>query len=265
MKLEERVASALRVETESLVPPPTDLSAIRSAARAQSRRRGVVVVVCAMAVVLVLVASGVTEIGRDQSDGLPITSPSPSPKTSISTPPIDTASWTTYTSDRYDLEVGHPADWIAIPSSREWRSETDVANHLSPAHEAFQSPATDVRVSVWAAPLAPGTSIESTADIETWVQDYCEASGNAPCTGIHDRAVEMCLEKADCHPALLVPFRDDVQAFFSAGIYDAEAMTIVAVWQGESDSTVHGYGGAQRLLEAFLSTMKVWPKRPSQR
>ena len=50
-----------------------------------------------------------------------------------------------------------------------------------------------------------------------------------------------------------------MQAFFSAGIYDADAMTVVAVWRGESDSAVSPYGGAQRLLEAFLSTMEVWP------
>jgi len=58
---------------------------------------------------------------------------------------------------------------------------------------------------------------------------------------------------------MLMPFRDDVQAFFSGGIYDADAMTVVAVWRGESDPSVARYAGAQRLLEAFLSTMQVWP------
>ena len=57
----------------------------------------------------------------------------------------------------------------------------------------------------------------------------------------------------------LVPFKDDVQAFFSGGIYDADAMTVVAVWRGETDSSVEPYGGSRRLLEGFLSTMQVWP------
>ena len=48
----------------------------------------------------------------------------------------------------------------------------------------------------------------------------------------------MCLERRDCHAALLVPFKDSVQAFFSAGIYAADAMTVVAVWRGESDPEV---------------------------
>jgi hypothetical protein len=56
-----------------------------------------------------------------------------------------------------------------------------------------------------------------------------------------------------------VPFQDDVQAFFSGGIYDGDTMTVVAVWRGERDRSVARYGGAQRLLEAFLSTMQVWP------
>jgi hypothetical protein len=256
MTLEERVASALRTQTESLVPPRTDLPSIRSAARVQSRRRAAVVLASAVAVALVVVASGITEIGRDRSDGLPGTSPSPKPTTSF--PTIDTTSWTTYSSARYDLQVGHPADWTEIPAIRTWKSDVDVANHMSRAQEAFLSPGSEVRVSVWSAPLDPGTSIEATADIEAWVQAYCKASGNTPCTGIHERAVPLCLEARDCHPGLLVPFKDDVQAFFSGGTYDPQAMTVVAVWRGEADSSVTPYGGAQRLLEAFLSTMGVW-------
>ena len=63
----------------------------------------------------------------------------------------------------------------------------------------------------------------------------------------------------DCHPGLLVPFESAVLAFVNGGIYNADAMTVVAVWRGESDPSVAPYGGAQRLLEGFLSTMQVWP------
>ena len=94
----------------------------------------------------------------------------------------------------------------------------------------------------------------------SWAADYCEASGiRTPCTGIEDRAVDLCLEKWDCHPGVLVPFESQVLAFFSGGIYNADAMTVVAVWRGESDPSVARYGGARRLLEGFLSTMAVWP------
>ena len=94
-----------------------------------------------------------------------------------------------------------------------------------------------------------------------WVEDYCERSGNSPCDGIADRAVELCLEARDCHPGLLVPFGDDVQAFFSGGIYSSNAMTIVAVWESEAAPSVTPYGGAQRLLESFLPPWRSGPPR----
>ena len=163
-------------------------------------------------------------------------------------------------STQYDFTIGHPPDWTELPGDpgldlgvrRLWTS-------VSPAHEAFLSPDGHVRVSAWNAPLDAGTREESIPYLVEWVEDYCEESGNSPCTGIADRAVELCLEKWDCHPGLLVPFKDDVQAFFSGGIYAQDAMTVVAVWRRESSRFVASYGGSQRLLEAFLSTMEVWP------
>jgi hypothetical protein len=190
----------------------------------------------------------------------PTTSDAPAPTSS--TPrslESDPGSWPTYTSTRYDFTVGHPSDWTEVPSSRGWSWETDIQDWLSPAHEAFIAPDDAIRVSAWNAPLDSSAPEESIDDLVAWVEDYCERSANTPCTGIADRAVELCLEARDCHPGLLVPFSTDVQAFFSGGIYDSDAMTIVAVWRSESHPSVAPYGGAQRLLESFLSTMEVWP------
>ncbi|MBJ7453907.1 MAG: hypothetical protein JHC71_17760, partial [Blastococcus sp.] len=167
--------------------------------------------------------------------------------------------WTTYTSSQYGFKVGHPPDWNARPASRDWEA-ADAGDPLgSPAHDTFQSPTDAVRVSVWQVPLEPGTAIESREDFVTWAEDYCQGSGSSPCAGISDRAVDLCLEKWDCHPGLLVPFSTDVHAFFNAGFYPGEAMTVVAVWRGESAPAAAPYGGSQRLLEEFLSTMAVWP------
>ena len=168
-------------------------------------------------------------------------------------------SWATYTSSLYGFQVGRPRGWSEDPADVRWRSGADSIDPLTATQDTFRSAQGDVAVGVWSAPLDRGTRITSTADIETWVEDYCRAAKNTPCTGIHERAVELCLEKRDCHPGLLVPFKNDVHAFFSGGIYDAEAMTVVAVWRPETDSSVARYGGSQRLLEAFLSTMQVWP------
>ena len=264
MKLEERVASAIQAQTDQLPPTIHDLAVIRASAKAQSRRRVGIAVICAVAVVAA-VASGVAGLGERRSDGIGPVAPSPSP-TLTGTPspaeavdPIEKKGWVSYTSERYDFQIGHPAGWTEDPANRDWQSDDDSANPLSPAHEAFESRSGDVRVSAWQVPLDPATRIESIAFLEAWVEDYCESSGNTPCTGIGDRAVELCLERRDCHPGLLVPFEDDVQAFFSGGIYATGAMTVVTVWRAESAAAVARYGGAQRLLEAFLSTMEVWP------
>jgi len=233
--------------------------------RTQATRRGRAInaVTYAMAATMAVVPAGCSSAGSQRSEAAesivtPSASPTPS-EAADEVEAIDTSDWTVYSSDLYDLEVAHPPEWTQTPATRQWRLDADGKDFLSPAHEAFRSPAGNVRVSVWAAPLEPATGEETTDSIEAWVEDYCQATDNTPCDGIGDRAIALCLEKWDCHPGLLVPFRDDVQAFFSGGIYDADTMTVVAVWRGESAPAVARYGGAQRLLEGFLSTMEVWP------
>jgi hypothetical protein len=177
-------------------------------------------------------------------------------------PSIDTAGWTTYTSSQYEFTVSHPADWRVLPATRAWAWEADVGKDQSttPGADHFTAADQSVRISAWSIPLDPGTTLDGVeANLAAWVEDYCRRTGNTSCSGIADRAVPMCLERRDCHPALLVPFKSDVQAFFAGGIYDPTAMTVVAIWRGESAPAVASYGGSQRLLEAFLSTMQVFP------
>jgi len=119
-----------------------------------------------------------------------------------------------------------------------------------------------VRVSAWTVPSGPKEGHGTWHEVEAWVQAYCERTGNSPCTGIHERAVPLCLEKRDCHPGLLVPFQDDVQAFFTNGA-PGTPMVVVAVWRGQDDPTTAPYGGSRNLLEAFLSTMDVQPAEDS--
>ena len=258
MSLDQRLARAVRQVADGVVVPAVDLDAVR--ARARSNRRRTAALVTVAAVVAVVVAGTTVVTGRDASSPIPPAGPvSPSISESPSTRPLSTSSWEAFTSTRYDVTVGHPPDWTEEPATRDWTWESDVRDHLSPAHEAFLSQNGHVRVSVWNAPLDASTRQESIPYLVSWVEDYCEDMGNSPCTGIADRAVGLCLEARDCHPGLLVPFENDVQAFFSGGIYAQDAMTVVAVWRAESSRHVDRYGGSRRLLEAFLSTMEVWP------
>jgi hypothetical protein len=90
-----------------------------------------------------------------------------------------------------------------------------------------------------------------------WAERYCELAELSPCAGISDRAVPLCIERRDCHPALLVPFDEGTVAFVNGGIFpDAQ---VIAVWRAESDPELVPYGGARKLLEAYLLTVGVCP------
>jgi len=189
--------------------------------------------------------------GRDTSAPQPASSPLPSTARS-------TASPDTYTSSQYGFTIVHPPEWITDAADRAWSWQVDARDWRSPAHETFFSADYDVRVSAWSVPMA-GTPRESAADLEAWVEGYCERSGNSPCSGITERAVVLCQEQWNCTSGLLVPFKEDVQAFFQGGRYDSDAVTVVAVWRPESDPSLAPYGGSRKLLERFLAPMGVWP------
>jgi hypothetical protein len=220
----------------------------------------------AAAVIAVVAIAGIAAFyafGRGPNVG---SGPTPSPSTQQSQAPsasatpnpsaIDVTSWTTYQSDRYGFSIGHPSDWTEFPADHDWTLDADGPNWLSTGQEVFKAPGNTIRVSAWSIPVDRSAMPETTEAVEAWIVSYCNASINAPCDQIHARAVPLCVERRDCHPGLLVPFTDDVQAFFTGGIY-GDTMVVVAVWWGESQPAVAPYGGARRLLEAFLSTMHV--------
>ena len=91
-----------------------------------------------------------------------------------------------------------------------------------------------------------------------WAEQYCDLAKLSPCTGIENRAVPLCIEKRDCHPALLVPFEEGTAAFLGGGIFPQSH--VVAVWRPESDPEAAQYGGARKLLEAYLLTIGVCPE-----
>lgn len=193
---------------------------------------------------------------------IPSTSPSAPPSASAASTspssPTDTSAWMTYHSDRYGFDTGYPTDWTVEPADHDWTIDADSKDFLSRGQEAFIAPGRTIRVSAWSVPIGPTPDMQDPALIEAWIKDYCQKSSNSPCTGIHERAVPLCVETRDCHPGLLVPFADDVQAFATGGIYDRK-LVVVAVWWGETAPAVAPYGGSRRLLEAYLSTMNIWP------
>jgi hypothetical protein len=140
-----------------------------------------------------------------------------------------------------------------IPSDRLWAFPADTTCCPPPGTETFLSAAGDVGVSVWSAAVTPGTSADE------WIQDYCqamEANTYPPCTAPQTRNVAAAM---DGHAGRLIQFSDDTQAFIPVG----DRMYVVACWRAESASSVAPFGGAQRLLEGYLSTMRLLPGGPA--
>ena len=183
--------------------------------------------------------------------------PAPTP---LPSSPIDTTSWTAFDSDRYPLTLRYPANWIAQPARLDWTLAEDADNWLSTAQDAFVGD--NVRVSAWSVPVDRDATPETAAAVRAWAVDYCEQASGAACE-IPEGAVPLCVEVRDCHPGLLVPWPTEVSAFFTGGGY-GDTMTVVTVWRGENEPATAPFGGSQRLLEAFLSTMDVWTEPARQ-
>jgi hypothetical protein len=195
-----------------------------------------------------------TPTQEDDSTGT--SSPTGTATTAETATSMDTASWLTYTSDRYDLTIGYPTGWTVDPAVRDWTWAEDTQMLSPEGMEGFSPPEGDIFVTVFSVPFDPDK--ETTADVRAWVQDYCDAL-TAPCTDLDDRAEQLCVERRDCHPGLIVPFTHDVQAFFTGGHYNGR-LVVASVWRNDSNITIQQrYGSFQNLLEGFLATMDVWP------
>ncbi|MFI5261451.1 MAG: hypothetical protein ACHQZR_02700 [Candidatus Limnocylindrales bacterium] len=217
----------------------------------------------AMAVVAVLVLAVVAFNLRPTSGGVggastpsPAVSPSapaPSPSTGPTPTPysIDTTTWTTYTSARYGLSIGHPADWyVHTTATRDWTYPADAAvNMESTALETFVNGDSTIATAAWSVAVQPGTTLD------TWLQAYCplaESFASSDCATMSGRTVAASM---DGHAGSLVRFTQDTQAFFLVN----DRIYVVAIWQPEDFIP----GGVSRLLEAYLSTMHLLPGGPA--
>lgn len=192
------------------------------------------------------------------AESTPPASGSPAPSASAPGRPvatgIDTSTWMPYTSERYGFTTAHPPDWIVTPSQRDW-TPADSAQFDNDAQEWFFDGA-DILVTAWAAPY---TGEATPTALQTWIERYCVESENLACATVGERAVRLCSGREDCDPGLLVPFDSDVQAFFTSAQHPGRIIA-VASWRPASYQVVASGSTSREILDAFLSTMDVWPQ-----
>jgi hypothetical protein len=223
-----------------------------------------VIVVAVGAAGLALLGTGMSGLGGQLG---PSPSPSPAVQASLSAAPTPLpsaaslpAGWTPFQSNQYGYDMGYLTGWTAKPAIQPWTYAADAKNWSSGlAQDEFLSPDVSVRMSAWTVPTE-GATLDDRSQLGTWIATYCQRAAFTPCTGIPARAVPLCLERRDCHPGMLVPFNEATLAFFTGGIAPDGTVVVAAVWRPEPDPIVAPFGGAQHLLEAYLSTMSVWPE-----
>lgn len=178
------------------------------------------------------------------------TEPRSSPQATSTLTPIDTSSWLPFVSEHYGFSIAYPPDWEAnqghgdwtFPEDTAWPDGVEVSDWF-----ALDDPESGfVAASVWSFDLEPGTSADE------WFADYCAVEAT-PCDGT-EPAVEASL---DGHSGRLVRASDPL-AYFGIG----DRLYMLAVWQPDDHPSVARYGGGHRLLEAFVSTMRLSPAEP---
>ena len=238
-------------------PRPSTPSTTRRTTRRATDRTFATCLGAATVIALLLGGCGTDGAAAPSSEPRSSTAPSTTElRSSAPTTPaltaIDTSSWLPFVSEHYGFSIGHPPDWEAhqghgdwsFPEDTAWPAGVEVSDWFYLDDPEFGA----VAASVWSVGLEPGTSADQ------WFGDYCAVEAT-PCDGTEQSVVA----SLDGHAGRLVRASDPL-AYFGIG----DRLYMLAVWQPEDHPSVERYGGGGRLLEAFVSTMRLLPAEPSE-
>ena len=172
-------------------------------------------------------------------------------------PLLDTANWTPYTSSRYGYRIAYPpTDWTAIPGDHDWTFENDIDAFSSTAPDRFETQGTGeglgIRLSIWTDNLEPGTTQQD------WISTYCAAAYPA---GSCTEPTNLVSEVMPGGPYRILGWNNPAGEPMAAFVRD-ETIYILAIWRSKDDPSVRPWGGSQRLLQAFITTITL-PGVPS--
>ena len=217
--------------------------------------------------VLVLAVSGFMLLGRPAEQpgavGAPA-SPSPSPTATASAAPTATPApseiapgitgSTPYTSPVYGLTVGIPDGWTqGERATLKWQEGIDSD---ATSWDCFESNQESVAFCVWQQPAGPGADITTRDGLAAWVR------ANDP-ERDPDAAIQLCVGKTACGPAILLPASGDTIPAYIADP-DARLVTIVLLGRSDDHPATARYGGGIQLLKSILTTMDVYEPEPGQ-
>ena len=170
---------------------------------------------------------------------------------------LDTSTWVTDVSERYEFTINHPASWTVVESSKDWDQATDSINWDSGGAEVFIPPDDTVSMylAAWSVDVQPATTLAE------WSQAFCDQYV-ASCTDIEQMSESTSASGGESEGVLLA-WDDGVIAFFptwydpaqAGSIWDQPAPTdahIYVVESGRPDTTEYR---SREFVEAFAASL----------
>jgi len=220
------------------------------------------------AVAVVAVVGSLYLLGGTAGQGVgsgPTITPSASPTLSASPSQtgelidswLDTSTWMTYVSERYQFTIGHPGTWTVIASTHVWDQATDSIDWDSGGMEVFLPPDDTISIylAAWSVDVDPATTLGE------WVQAFCDHYV-ASCTDIEVMSAPA-IANAGEREGILFSWDDGMTAFFPTWYDEADPRSIweqpapidgriYIVESGRPDS---GPYHARELIEAFSASL----------
>jgi hypothetical protein len=192
--------------------------------------------------------------------GTPPPTPTAAPTPRPSEVALGITAWTTYTSAVYGITFGYPDGWtLDGAATRKWQ-EGDQHSDSAVNSDYFVNPEVrdgdQIALAVRQRAAEPGTDIASREGLAAWFEaNQCNDEIDA-CESVSDLAVPMCVGKAACLPAVLMPLSDSTQALFADP--ETDLVTVVSLGRPDDFPAAARYGGTVQLLKSILTTMDVW-------
>jgi hypothetical protein len=190
----------------------------------------------------------------------PTATPAPAP----TTPGI--TGWTAFTSEMYGISFQYPDDWtVEARATRKPNAGDDILSTFA-FSDVFLNPhgrdGDQIAFGVLQVPAGPGVDVASREGLAAWAAANACNDAIDDCETVPDVALPMCLGRAACQPAILVPLSDGTTALFANS--DTGLLTVVSIFREDDFPAAARYGGSVQLLKSILATMDVWTPEPGQ-
>lgn len=128
---------------------------------------------------------------------------------------LDTSTWATHASERYQFTIGHPSTWTVIEPSHDWNQATDSIDWDSGGMEVFVPPedTLSMYLAAWSIDVDPATTLAE------WTQAFCDQYVGS-CTDVEGMSDPVFANDGD-REGILIAWDDGIVAFFPTWYDDA--------------------------------------------